>query len=507
MAAYGRNPFPADAPVLWFGPQAHANPGPRNQRLWLLWPAWAWRVAIPGRPERGLNLFQRTVLSLAQAGVRTSEELGTRMGVHADLAHLVTMELLHMGLLGQDGRPTSGGQRRLEETEVVAPTAAWVFQDPFTGELWPRAESGLQYADRHIDGDGRTQLVLGDAARPWYPHVVLVKPEGVPSPSAPPPAAVLSSARSHRKARRRLAREEDLELFADDDGFESSSDAVSGWGVSFVEERPQAVWLSAFCYFPRGSEGDNRWYATDPFGLGPSERLRSAIERRRNHFPPLRNALARFLGERAPEDEGAARDLAILEVERRYGVGFRSHLAFEALVDLHTSLAAGDRLTSMGARAAYGALRRALEEVFLVLARGAPWEDIDQRDYAYNRDHLNRCASEVGLSPLPKAVLKVTRGQVRSAAQYSGGGLRPRLAAAVLNASRNKDHVLRAAAKTDPDIIDKVDDLANAAGGAVHLARYKLDRTQLDANVTLLHDVLASLGLSTGSPTESSEDQ
>ncbi len=497
--------FSRDAPVLWFRPRPHANPGPRNQRLWLVWPAWAWRVAIPSRPTHGLNLFQRTVLALARAGIHSTETLGTRMGVHPDLAHLVALELLHMGLLGQDGRPTAGGVRKLEEAEHQAPpTAAWVFQDPFSGELWPRAEERLYYAEREISAEGRTSLLFGDSDRKWKQRVLTVKPEKVAYPLAPEPGSVIQAARSHRRARRRLAREEDLELFSADDGDSWESEAVSTSGVSFVEDRPQPVWLSAFCYFPRGSDGDNHWYATDPFGLGASQRLRAAIERRRGVFPPLRNALARFLGARVQEDDGVARELAELEVERRYGVGFRSHLAFDALVDVHATILGADRLTTMAGRGAYGALRRALEEVFLELGRGAPWRDITARDREFNRKHLNHCAAEVGLEPLPWPVLKVHRGQVRAAAQ-GGGGLRPRLAAAVMRAAREEEHPLRSAASTMPGVIAEVDRLADAAGHAVHDARYSLNAAALDGDIEALHMILKSLGLGPPAQDETGE--
>ena len=503
MAVFGSDPFPPDAPVLWFGPRAHANPGPRNSRLWLLWPTWAWRVAIPARPDGGLNLLQRTVLALAQAGVHTSAELGALMGLHPDLAHLVALELLHAGVLDTAGRPTGAGLRQLgDEDHAASPTAAWVFQDPFTGEIWPRAEAQMQYAETTHDGEGRVQLVLGDTDRPWYQRVLPVRPEGVAWPSPPDPRQVLVAARSHRKARRRMNREEDLDLYQDQDGYPTTSEAVSSWGVSFVEERAQPVWLAAYCYFPHGAERDDRWYAADPFGLAPSDRLRTAIQRRRDRFPPLRNALGRFLGERSEENEMASRELGIIEVEKRHGVGVRSHPSFEALVDVHTALAAGDRLTTLGARTAYTALRRALEEAALLLAEGAPWEDIHARDQAFNRQHLAYCASEAGLDPLPEPVLKVQRGQVRAAAQFRGGGLRPRLAAAVLRAAREENHPLRRAAMERPDIVLLVDSLADAAGNAVHRREFKLDQRQLSQDVGLLHEILVDLGLGPGRGTE-----
>ena len=39
--------FDLETPVLHYALRAHAKPGPRNQRVWLLWPAFAYRVVAP----------------------------------------------------------------------------------------------------------------------------------------------------------------------------------------------------------------------------------------------------------------------------------------------------------------------------------------------------------------------------------------------------------------------------------------------------------------------------
>ncbi len=503
MASSDSLTFRNESPALWFGPRSHGKPGPRNERLWLLWPAWAWRVAVPTVSTRETNVFQRTALALAAAGVRDRVEVGARMGIHPDLAGLVLQELFSMGLVDARGAPSSRGLSRLEDGAEAARslTATWVFQDPFTRELWPRAENQLRYIERRFHAEGVPELVLGDAAHPWHQRAVLVRPRDVVRPAAPSPDEVLRAIVSQRKARRRLSREEDLDL-SDDGEPEVEHEAVPSGGVSFIDDQPVATWLVAFAYFPRGTEGDNRWYVTDPFGLGPSERFRTWLERQRARLPFLSEAFRRFLRGRAEEDESTAHELATVEVEDRYGVGFRAHPAFEPLVDLHTALAAGERLTTFAARGAYGALRRALEETFLPLANGSPWRDLNPGDPTFNRQHIARCAEEAGLRVPPPAVIKVTQGQVRSAADYGGGSLRARMAAALLCAARHPGHPLRRAASTDPDILDRVDALADAAGGAVHSRRFRLRRDDLDADVVSLHDILRALGAGAQQPDE-----
>ncbi len=495
--------FRNESPALWFGPRAHANPGPRRERLWLLWPAWAWRVAVPANSQRSLNVFQRAALALATAGLRDQHEIGERLGMHRDLAELVLLELNAMGLINARGEPSPRGLSALTEASQAdrALTAAWVFQDPFTRELWPRTEAQLQYVERRFQADHPPQIVLGDSARPYFQTAVQVRPKHVVRPAMPSPEEVIRAIGSQRKARRRLSREEE-EDFTDEGEAEVDHDAVPTGAVSFIDDEPFAVWLVAFAYFPRGAEGDGRWYVTDPFGMGPSERLRAGLERQRSQTEFLNRKMREFLGKRAEEDEDTARELGVLELEDRYGVGIHASPAYEALVDLHTALAAGDKLTPFGARGAYGALRRALEETFLPLAKGAPWQDLQATtpggrvhidNSAFIRQHLALCASLAGLAEPPFPVLKVSAGQVRSAAEYASGSLRARMGASLLNAARCHDHPLRLAAVAWPTLLGRVDALADAAGDAVHSKRFRFSRDRLTADVDALHDILRAL--------------
>ena len=356
----------------------------------------------------------------------------------------------------------------------------------------PRAEARLNYVERSFDADGWPKLSLGEPGRPWLQRAFLVQPGRVARPAPPAPAEILRAARSHRRMRRRLAREEEA-LIGDEGVPGVEDDDVRAGGVSFVEERPQAMWLVAYAYVPQGEE-DRRWYITDPFGLGPSERLRGWVERERTRSKPLGAELLRFLHGRGEEAAGDASEVAKLTLDQRHGIAVRSHPAFEALVEVETVLGSGT-LSAWMARAAYAALRRALEVLFGPLARRAPWRDLSGQDAVFNRQHLDACAVQVGLAPLPNAVLKVRQGQVRSAAEFNGGSLRARVAAAVLAAARSSDHRLRSAAGRDPRVLERVEALAVAAGDAVHASGFRLDRDRLKADVEELHALVGALGL------------
>src|SRR5262245_5229638 len=89
--------FSTETSVLMYRPVAHANPGPRNERAWLLWPAWAYRVVSPELQPRRINILQHAVLAILRASRLTAVEIGERLGVHAELAGFVVSELQIQG--------------------------------------------------------------------------------------------------------------------------------------------------------------------------------------------------------------------------------------------------------------------------------------------------------------------------------------------------------------------------------------------------------------------------
>ncbi|MBP8197905.1 MAG: hypothetical protein KAX64_05030, partial [Chromatiaceae bacterium] len=85
--------FVPEAQVLWYAPRSHAKPGPRNDRGYLLWPAWAHRVMAPEVRERLLNPLALAVLGLLAASRLTAKEVANHLAIHQELAAYVVADL------------------------------------------------------------------------------------------------------------------------------------------------------------------------------------------------------------------------------------------------------------------------------------------------------------------------------------------------------------------------------------------------------------------------------
>src|SRR5690349_7463447 len=155
--------FRRETPVLHFGPRLPKDMR-WSERRFVLWPALMYRVVAPEVRDRQLNVLQKTVLGMCRAGVTTVDRIGARLHIHPDLAELVALELHRRGLLGTNGLPTDKGHElfEVETLEASRMVAGHVFQDPWTGDLWPRFIENLDYVELQQNSNtGFPDLVLG----------------------------------------------------------------------------------------------------------------------------------------------------------------------------------------------------------------------------------------------------------------------------------------------------------------------------------------------------------
>jgi hypothetical protein len=139
--------FGPETPVLSYRPRASRahDPGGRNDRVWLLWPAWAFRVIAPEFRERRINVLQKAVLAILRASKLTAEEMGHRLGINPELAAYVVSELQGQTRVDPGWNVTRAGVELLEEEQMQAASMmpGWVFRDPWNGGLWPFVGSSL----------------------------------------------------------------------------------------------------------------------------------------------------------------------------------------------------------------------------------------------------------------------------------------------------------------------------------------------------------------------------
>ena len=251
--------FGAETPILFYGPRAHANPGGRNDREWVYWPAWAFRVVAPEFRDRAFNVLQKAVLGMLRASRLTAAELGERLGVHPELATFVATELREQGRIHADWTVTKRGADLLEdeweESANLAP--GWVFRDPWSGNLWPFVASSLEYA-RTVPGEtggGYPLLDLGTTGSPWRQRASMQLPPDGQGSKPPDAREILRAAIRHKRLGRRR---QHVGVHLDEDVEDVNAAGLDLNRVSGIEPEPTLVFLVLFLSVPRdGDEGDD----------------------------------------------------------------------------------------------------------------------------------------------------------------------------------------------------------------------------------------------------------
>lgn len=125
-----------DREVLWVG-----NPKDRDAqrfRFALLWPAIEYTALVYTRVAIGevrLDPFERAVLGAARNGVVEVHKQAALLGLNRDFVGHLSENLVEKGLLTTAGRPTNPAAAA---PLPPAAEAVRMYQDPFSGALWPR---------------------------------------------------------------------------------------------------------------------------------------------------------------------------------------------------------------------------------------------------------------------------------------------------------------------------------------------------------------------------------
>jgi hypothetical protein len=479
--------FGLETPVLWYGPRAHAKAGPRKDRIYLLWPAWAHRVMAPELMDRRLNPLALAVLRLLAASRLTARELADRLGVHAEFAAFVVADLQGSGYLDDNFALARRGQELLEDARDAAArlVPGWVFRDPWRGWLWPFIARELAPAATSIGERGYPELNLGTTGKPWIQRAYMQRPPGDATPKGPDAREILRAAREQRRIAKRLART-DRDLFWDEDGPEPfDSKRVDLKRVAAIEPQAHPVYLATFLYVPQeGPEREIDWHVCDFFGRADSLDLRRLLIDVADKQPHLANQLDRAIGrtligtdfsgliERDRQRRARAQLLldAVLTVEiRRDAV----HTPIVRLLDAWLEIGELDAFADP--RRGDNVLRECrtvLEALFAGLRERYPLTGVARglaRDNATRAAYYRAAAAAVGFAGLPGPLQKIPPNQISAVADYADSWrLRPLVMATVLGARDQANHPLRAAAVERPDLLERIERVAGLAGGASH---------------------------------------
>jgi hypothetical protein len=98
--------------------------------------------------------------------------------IHRDLATLILAELLQRGLIRSDGLPSQAGEEmfQAETLDMRLPVTGHVFQDPWSGDLWPRFVKRLDFAELERGDSGFPDLMLGTRGKPRRERAFMCRP-------------------------------------------------------------------------------------------------------------------------------------------------------------------------------------------------------------------------------------------------------------------------------------------------------------------------------------------
>jgi hypothetical protein len=489
-------PFPADARVV----QLSGGPPRSDRRLGLLWPAWAYRVTAPVLQMRGIDLFERVVLGLCQAGVRSPDRIAEL--VHLDprlCAHLLE-QAAKAGHLDEHRDLTEQGRSALR-TGAVTETPEWavlyVFQDPFTKELWPRT------VERLIDGYVLTArqdeilLQLGTAGRDDKVWARRIMPAD-PAPQQLGPAKVLAAVSADR-ADRRVDRVREFERRQGLDGVAVPADVIGSRGpgllggdlpelhrISAIGTEPEPVFLVGFVEVTAARSGMARaegWVAHDPFGVGHSETFRSLIHRYAPEDSQVDQAIAERVesevarvGQRHRETERELRTALEARMVHELGPAIRDHRdAHGLMMDVELAMERGDQDDAI--EKVVLATLRLYEELLRRMAAEYPVPDeLMARSSAsrqVSRAGLEAAAQKLGFHALPAFYVR-SISAIQEAQRKPGESFVKELVALCLLAAgstTHPDHPLRRMAARRPDLLNSLKIINNLRNRGTHGGR------------------------------------
>jgi hypothetical protein len=497
--------FDLDTPILYYDPKSKEK---WRDRRFFLYPAWMYRVVAPRTSYNKLNILEKAVLGLANAGVQSAEPIGKHLEIHKDLAALILSELSDRNLINNYGIPTEQGNRLLRDEIFTTeePIAGYIFQDVWTNELMPRFIDIEESADTRLNPSGFPELNLGSVGQPNYQTLVMPRVHDL-SPQTPNPKDILKAVRSYSKAL--ASNTSDLDV--DDMPEESlhNSQILSLKRISFIEEEPTAIWLATFLYLPND---DPDWLVCDPFGLGDSPWLRKAIKKQfeKDNFRELQK---RILGKsESRDDQGTLSKLMEMyrsDAEQR--VEFKLTMAIRRYDDIYASLVRmeSDRaqIKALDAAKQQDPLiescliqcQKVGEQIFKYISpKYSPnneWRQLSNNDKNGNRKFINDLAKQLGFTvPLPATLTDVKQGKVRNAAEYGSQSLRPHILAALLATRIFADHPLRNLAKKHPDILSKLDQLATLRDSSSHAStRASPNLTEVDRCIETVYYLVSNI--------------
>lgn len=478
-----------DHPILNCAPQA---PPEKAFPKWLLLPAHAWQVIVVSSRYDRLDVFEKVVLNLMRSGDYSVEQLSEFTHLHPDLVTILLEGLHGYGLLKKrdDGQYQCLALNRGSDStgeESGTQTVGWIFQQPWTGRLFPAFHQRLPIQPTSgVAGsaDGR-KLAFGDEADPFEIWAQYLRFPGHTAITPTPREVIrMIGLRQSEEFRERLSALRAIQRYPSQDVGGDYPDSVKR--VKFLSVEPVPVYLATAGLVFDSEPGD--WHVCCPAGTGLSQELRDQILRSAKEGDSGAERIVNQLGEKTRHGsiydwENAHRDFiahARRETLRTFGPPIENYPDLLEQLDAFHDLWARVRGTEGEPpqhllEPVFSAARKTLESLVKEFANQRPFSSLHayliSKDENENTSATMQWLAQCGfvtdriddLFLVSKYWLTKSAGD--SANYYS---LKYVIGAIALQAREQEDHPLRIAVKTYPTFFVDLKRLLALGNAASH---------------------------------------
>jgi hypothetical protein len=448
-----------------------------RKKLWILFPAFAYRVLAPNPDPKRLNPFQRAVLHFMKIGVTTPSEMAEALCLDPELIKIVIADLEGQGrisngkLIDKAGSVSEDGPATAAEIQP-----AYVFQNVWTGQLLPRVKPELKYA--RVTDDDKLTIDRGSHGnrRPVTPLVIRAS---VIDPQQPQVVDILNAVHQHQE---------------DSDNYDSQSSAgivdVSRLSslplnidrVEYISDVPALSYLLVLLT-DHEDLLENEWQAADPFGLGNAAWIYQAVSDARNRNQRLDAKLKETFESRDLNKREITVQAFIAEenLTNMISRDVRREAYFTRLVQFegrYEKLASQDKKRASEKEDVVIQLAKIVEHVLqglLEIAANRKDAEYPDNHRSFRKKYLDQCAGLLGLSlPLPEYYANISPQKVNKAKDTCRGTIAELLIANLVVAFKDRSHPLVTIAAQMPDLFKRLAHLAQDRNQSAHATDHEI---------------------------------
>lgn len=448
---------------------------------YLLWPVLGYRLTAPiGRAQIRTNLLEHSLLGLVRAGVSDVGDLAGLLGLGRELVLYICAKLMERDPPALDSRLrlTEVGKRILDDAEIETRVekTGWIFQDPWTGEVWRRFVTELPTVPITGERNGFPELDLGTEGKPFTTTPMLLEPRSV-SVSQPRAEDILRSVRLVDGNRNGDPEDDETSV-------NRFPESVLG-KISYLDSSPEPMYCLTALVTDRDTKSHDAWSIRDPFfPARDSIRLRRALTVRFAEYPFVPKRLAQMLGMDSTQQAASLSELlsradvaAEMEIKARFGALAETYGLLDRLVELERKR---QLMKAMDQHADFDqvpiACGKAAERLMKLLLRSYPAKSLasaleltrGKKCFQLLGQDTSQSLLLMGFTEIPKSLLTIDQGSLRHALLKSEGSLMPLTLATALAALVYEEHPLKHLSKNCPDLLKRIGLISEGRNPGAH---------------------------------------